>query len=155
MQAPPLLTITQRYRDQGAFINMLTRIGVTANARQKLLDDDFTHMEVLVANYSSNIDSFESYLKGINKTYGNVAANESIRFSPIIMRRLVAILFHFVQAVGCIHCVPNIDNVDIDACSDFIHAYDAYLKRKQADGDEEVLIDLPELKGHTNWTFTI
>ena len=151
MQAPPL-TISQRYRDQGAFINMLTRVGVTANARRKLVDDDFVNMEVLVINYASDIDSFESYLKGINKTFGNVTANRVIRFSPIIMRRLIAILFHFIQAVGCIHCVPNIDNIDINSCSDFIQAYDAFQKRKQADGDEEALIELPELKGHANWT---
>ena len=151
MQAPPL-TISQRYRDQGAFTNMLTRVGVTANARRKLVDDDFTNMEVLVINYASDIDSFESYLKGINKTFGSATANRAIRFSPIIMRRLIAILFHFIQAVGCIHSVPNIDNIDINSCSDFIQAYDTFQKRKQADGDEEALIELPELKGHANWT---
>ena len=78
MQAPAALTITQRYRDQGTFTNMLTRIGVTVNAHRKLIDDDFTNMEVLVTNYSSNINSFESYLKGINKTFGNAPQNTAI-----------------------------------------------------------------------------
>ena len=151
MQAPAALTITQRYRDQGMFINMLTRIGVNANARRKLIDDDFTNMELLVINYSSDIDSFESYLKGINKTFGNAARNTAIRFSPIIIRRLVAILFHYVQAVGCMHCVPNLENIDINACSDLIQAYDAYQKRKSSDGDDDAIIELPELKGHSNW----
>ena len=45
MQAAVALTITERYRDQGTFTDILTRIGVTANARRKLIDDDFINME--------------------------------------------------------------------------------------------------------------
>jgi len=150
--APAALTITQRYRNQDEFTAMLTRIGVTANARRKLIDDDFTSMEMLVLNYSNDIDAFHSYLKGINKTFGNGARNSAIQFSPIIMKQLTAILYHFVQAVGCMHCIPNIMNITVEACSDLILAYDAYLKRKDSDGDDEALIKLPELKGHSNWT---
>ena len=29
------------------------------------------------------------------------------------MKRLIAILFHFTQAVGYMHCVLNIDNIDV------------------------------------------
>lgn len=153
MQAvPAALTITQRYRDQNEFIAMLTRVGVTDNARRKLIADDFTSMEMLVLNYSNDVDSFHSYLKGINKTFGNGTRNSTIQFSPIIMKRLTAILYHFVQAVGCMHCIPNIANITVDACLDLIQAYDAYQKRITTDGDDEVLIELPELKGHANWT---
>ena len=149
---PVVLTIAQRYRNQGSFESLLTRIGVTANARRKLIDDDFTSMEQLVTNYSNDVDSFNTYLKAINKTFGNGTRNTTVRFSPIVTKRLVSILFHFVQAIGCMHCIPNMDNVDINACSDFIQAYDAYQKRKNKVGDDDSLIELPDLKGHSNWT---
>ena len=146
------LSITEKYRGQGSFTAMLSRIGVAANARRKLLDDDFTNMELLVTNYSSNIDSFLTYLKGINKTFGGTGRATAIRFSPIVMKRLVSILFHYIQAVGCIHCIPNLDNMDINACPDLIIAYEAYEKRKELDGNDEAIIQLPDLKGHSNWT---
>ena len=149
---PVVLTIAQKYRNQGSFESLLTRIGVTANARRKLIDDDFTSMEQLVTNYSNDVDSFNTYLKAINKTFGNGTRNTTVRFSPIVTKRLVSILFHFVQAIGCMHCIPNMDNVDINACSDFIQAYDAYQKRKNKVGDDDSLIELPDLKGHSNWT---
>ena len=37
-------TITEKYCDQGALVNMLTRIGVTTTSRRKLIEDDFTNM---------------------------------------------------------------------------------------------------------------
>lgn len=146
------LTITQKYRDQGSLVNLLTRIGVTANARRKLIEDDFTSMEQLVIHYASDIDSFSTYLKGINKTFGSGNRNSAIRFSPIVTKRLTSVLFHFVQAVGCMHCIPNMDNIDLNACADLILAFEAHKNRSDQDGDDESLIELPELKGHANWT---
>lgn len=145
---PGGLIIAQKYRDEGSLKNLLTRIGVTANARRKLINDDFTSMEQLVTNYSSDVDLF----KGVNKTFGNGNRNTAIRSSPIVTKRLVLVLFHFVQAVGCIHCIPDMDNVDINACPELIEAYDTHQKRKDKSGDNESLIELPDLKGHSNLT---
>ncbi len=48
------------------------------------------------------------------------------------------------------HC--DMDNIDVDVCPELIQAFEAHQKRKNQDGDEELLIELPELKGHSNWT---
>ena len=146
------LTITQKYRDQEALVELLTRIGVAGSARRKLVSDDFTNMEQLVLNYSTDIDSFSSYMRSVNKTFGGARGNSAIRFSPIVMKRLVAVLFHFIQAVGCMHCVPDLDNINVDSCPQLILAFEAHQKRKEADGDDDSIIELPELKGHSNWT---
>ena len=120
------LTITQKYRDEESFIKMLTRIGVAGTGRRELLRNDFTGMKQLVLNYSTDVDSFSSYLKSVNKTFGGARANSAIRFSPIVMKRLIAILFHFVQAVECMYCVPDLDNIDVHLCSDLILAFEAH-----------------------------
>ena len=78
-------TITGRYGDQEEFTQLLERIGVTASARSKLIDDDFTSLKVLVDTYHNDLDCFMSYLKGINKTYG-ARSTRPIRFSPIVMK---------------------------------------------------------------------
>ena len=147
-----ILTITQKYEDEDSFSQMLERIGVTARAMRKLLDDDFVSMQALVTNYANDVDSFTSYLKGLNKTFGGSNRMTSIQFSPIVIKRLSAILFHYVLSVDCIHTVPDIDNIDIPACVHLVQVHDTYKSRKDAEGDEEAIIELPELRGHVNWT---
>ena len=144
-------TITEGYGDQDEFVELLERIGVTASARGKLINDDFTSIKTLVDTYHNDLDGFTSYLKGINKTYG-ARSTRPIRFSPIVMKRLAAILFHFIQAVRCFHSIPNTANIDADTCSTLIAVHEAHSSRKDSDGDDDGIIELPELKGHSNWT---
>ena len=147
-----VLSITEKYRDEDAFVGMLERVGVSANGRRKLIDDDFVSMEVLVSNYANDINPFVSYLKGLNKTYGTASRGNAIRFSPIVIKRVSSILFHFTQSVGCLHTVPDLDGIDIPACFHLIQVYETHMKRKDIEGEEEGIIELPELKGHANWT---
>ena len=148
---PIVLTITQKYGNEDSFTELLERIGVSRSAQRKLLEDDFDNMRSLVSNYSNDVDSFVTYLKGLNKTFGG-SRNNSVRFSPVVTKRLSAILFYFVQSVGCLHTIPDIDNIDVDLCADLVQVYDAYKKRRDVDGEEDTIIELPELKGHSNWT---
>ena len=144
-------TVTERYNDQDSFAQLLERIGVTAAASNKLTDDDFTSMKSLVDTYHNDMDGFQSYLKGVNKTYG-ARSTRPIRFSPIVMKRLVATLFFFTQAVRCFHSVPDTESIDEESCGALIAVYEAHTSRADFDGDEDGIIELPELKGHSNWT---
>ena len=67
---PERLTITQKYGNEDNFVELLERIGVPATSRRKLVDDDFDSMQSLVSNYSNDFDSFATYLRGLNKTFG-------------------------------------------------------------------------------------
>ena len=147
-----VLTITQKYKNEESFTEMMERIGVTARAIGKLVDDDFTSMQALVTNYANDVDSFTSYLKGINKTFGGSNRSTSIRFSPIVVKRLSVVLFHFVLSVECIHTIPDIDNIDAPMCVHLVQVHDTFKSRKEAEGEDEAMIELPELKGHSNWT---
>ena len=108
-------------------------------------------MQSLVSNYVNDVDSFVSCFKGLNKTFGwNNRAN-AIHFSHIITKRLSAVLFYFIQLVGCVHTIPHINNVDVPLYTGLIQVYEAYKKRKDAEGEDEAIIEFPELKGHINW----
>ena len=97
------------------------------------------------------MEGFQSYLKGVNKTYG-ARTTRPIMFSTIVMKRLIATLFHFTQAVRCFHSIPNTVNINEDSCGALIAVYEAHTSRKDFDGDEDGIIELPDLKGHANWT---
>ena len=110
---------------------------MTASACSKLINDDFTSIKALVDTYHNDLDGFTSYLKGINKTYG-ARSTCPIRFRPIIMKRLVAILFHFIQAVRCFHLILNTANIDADTCSVLIAVHEAHTSWKDSDGDDDL-----------------
>ena len=88
----------------------------------------------------------------MNKTYGTASRGNAIRFSPIIIKRLLAILFYFTQSVGCMHTVPNMNNIDILVCFHLIQVYKTHNKQMENEGEDKGIIELPELKGHSNWT---
>ena len=144
-----LLSITERYRNTASFTNMLARIGVTRGAINHLLSDDLDTMEVLVTQYKDDINDFHSYLKATNKSLLN--ANPPVRFSPVVMDRILAVVHHYIQSVTCFHTIPDINLINRQEAMRMIDPYRLYCQFKDDDVDEEILIDLPDLKGHENW----
>lgn len=144
-----LLSITERYRNTASFTNMLARIGVTRGAINHLLSDDLDTMEVLVTQYKDDINDFHSYLKATNKSLQN--ANPPVRFSPVVMDRILAVVHHYIQSVTCFHTIPDINLINRQEAMRMIDPYRLYRQFKDDDVDEEILIDLPVLKGHENW----
>ena len=53
---------------------------------------------------------------------------------------------------GGVHTIPDINNVDVQLYTGLIQVYKAYKKQKDTEGEDETIIELPELKGHINWT---
>lgn len=80
------------------------------------------------------ICSFLTSAKGLKKTFGENNKVNAIQFSPIINKRLSAILFHFIQSMGCIQTIPTINNVDVPMCGSQVQIYDTYKSRKEAEG---------------------
>ena len=139
----------QKYSDNTYFTDMLVRIGVTRACINQLSTDDFDTMETIVQQYKGSISIFESYLKTINKSMNNNA--NPVRFSPVIMDRLLATIHHFIQSVTCFHTLPDIEIIDREMAVELIEPYREYKQFSASDPDDEVLIELPTLKGHDNW----
>ena len=115
----------------------------------QLLADDFDSMEVVVNEYKDDIKEFKTYLKNINK--GALNANNPVRFSPVVIDCLLSVIHYFIQAAICFHMLPDMELVDRDRAMALIEPYRIYMKFKEEKIDDEVIMDLPELKGHDNW----
>ena len=138
----------RKYTDPTYFIDMLGRIGLSRACIRQLSTDDFNTMETVVQQYKGSINAFETYLKSINKSMNN---NENpVRFSPIIMDRLLAVVHYFVQSVTCFHTLPNIEIIDREMSVELIQTYREYKQFSTEEVDDEVLISLPTLKGYEN-----
>ena len=128
---------------------MLGRIGLSRACIWQLSADNFDTMETVVQQYKGSISAFETYLKSINKSMNN---NENpVRFSPIIMDRLLAVVHYFIQSVTCFHTLPNIEVIEREMSVELIQPYREYKQFSAEEVDDEVLITLPTLKGHENW----
>ena len=102
-------------------------------------------MKVLVNQYKDDVSEFSAYLKTINKS------NSPVRFSPVVSNRITAVLHFFIQSVTCFNTIPDVAVIDRDVATTLIEPYNAYMKFREIDADEDVIIDLPSLKGHENW----
>ena len=129
------LPITQTYNDQGSCTHMLERAGVSAVARCKLLDDDSVHILRAWINLWEIIP--ELVLSDSAQW-----PREDLKPSSFTMWYLV----------GCLHYIPNMDDIDINTCPGLIQALDYHQRQRITDSDNEVIIELPELNGCLNWT---
>ena len=143
------MTNRDKYMDPTHFSDMLIRIGVSRACINQLEIDDFNTMKSIVTQYKEDIGDFETYLKTINKSMNNAA--NPVRFSPVVMDRIISAIHHFVQAIYCFHTIPDIELINRERTSNLIESYRMYKQAGENEIDDEVLIDLPELKGHENW----
>ena len=118
---------------------MLQRIGVLRQCMDQLLADDFDSMEVVLNQYKDNIKEFNTYLKNINK--GALNANNPVQFSPVVMDRLLSVTYYFIQAAVCFHMLPDMELIDRDRAITLIEPYRIYMKSKEVEIDDEVIID--------------
>ena len=97
-----------------------------------------------MSQYKGDINEFVIYIKTVNK------GNNNVRFSPVVTNRLVAVVHYFIQATTCFHVVPNISAIDRAFASNLMESYSMCRQLKEEDAEDEIIIDLPDLKGHEN-----
>ena len=125
----PAMSNKHKYKSKNEFMAMLQRIGVSRQCMDQLLADEFDSMEVVVNQYKDDIKEFNTYLKNINK--GALNANNSVRFSPVVMDRLLSITHYFIQAAVCFHMLPDMELIDGDRAMALIEPYRIYMKFKE------------------------
>ena len=140
--------MTQRYYDRQVFELVLSNIGVPGPLSQVMITDGINTISTLVDLYKEDVDAFETYLKTINKTYSN--ANPPIRVSPLVMGRLIGLLFVYVVSTEILHSVPDPINITQRMAQDYGNHYRRFKGYKSNLNDDEE-VKLPKLDGHKNW----
>ena len=73
----------------------------------KLQDDDFLFMNIICEEFKDDIASFEEYLKSLNKTFGSAGEGLRIYYSPVVINRLVGLMYYFNIAVQHMYMIPK------------------------------------------------
>ena len=151
--AADALTITARYSDQNAFMCMLDRIGCDTKEKFRLLHDGFNTMEQLVDHFMDDIDAFKKHLTNNNKTWLNHSLTRMRSFfSPVLVNKLLGVLYYYHTAVYLFHSIPDLNLVDNPSAIQYGRIYNQNDTEKDNDGDISDKIVLPELSEAKDWT---
>ena len=143
-----MATITDRFRSNAEFTQMLQTIGLLAPERNRLTRDGFTNMEVLSLQYKMNVNGFKSYIEDLNKTFAAAStAAMRVYFNPITRKRIIGVVHYFNQALNAYHSIPDIDMITAQQATDFGTAYELMSSKISSDkkADDEVA-KLPKLE---------
>lgn len=147
-----LLSITQRYSDPNAFQCMLARIGCDVKERFRIIHDGFDTIESLVDHFNDDIEGFKKHLATSNKTWMNHnTPRMRAFFTPVIVSRLIGVLYYFHTAVHLFHCIPDLNLVDATTASNYGRSYLQHSAAKENDGDIDK-IELSSLNEAKDWT---
>ena len=146
------LTITQSYTNKNAFLCMLDCIGCEYKERFRLLHDGFNTIKTLVDHFQGNMEEVKKHLTNSNKTWMN---NTVIRmrafYSPVLINKLVGVVYYFQTSVNILHTIPNINAITPKTAASYASAYSNSLLDDDQD-DEASKIELPTLIKAKDWT---
>lgn len=144
------LSITQRYSSQTAFMYLLEQIGCDPKESFRLLHDGFDSIESLVSLYETDIEDFRKQLHSDNKTWMSSSQTHlQSFFSPVIINKLLGIVYYFKTAVTLFHTIPDSKKITDALTISYGRSYAQSLRKKPTTDDDTTL---PELTDSKNWT---
>ena len=107
-------------------------------------------MDIICEEFKDDVESFKEYLKSLNKTFGSAGEGLRVYYSPVVINRLVGLLYYFNIAVQHMHVVPKLSIIQAAQATAWGRLYQDSIKTKETDiGQDDVKI--PQFKGHNNW----
>ena len=147
-------TIAERYEDDTTFTDLLTRIQIPVREKNKLVNDGFTSLDLLVDQYSSDINEVSVYLKHLNKTFGArpATSGQQVNYTPFIISRIVGLTFYYAFCVKALHTIPDPDLIETEHVMEYYKFYKQVFKPlEDIEEDEDTTPKIPELSDHHKW----
>ena len=128
----------QRYTISQSINYIFHEIRLPNRERTRLINDGLTSIEALVNMYGHNIKSFRTYLEGLNKTFASssTAANR-VYYTPIIITKLIGVLFYFSHCVETLHKMPDVLSIDNDIIVENYEHWKSFSKVVDPDEDAD------------------
>ena len=144
-------TPIQRFEHPMGLLHIMNSVGVPDPERVRIITDGFDTMRELVTHYSGDTNAFKVYLEGLNKTFATAPRVENrIYFNPLVLAKLVGVIYYFDITYNCLHLVPDVLDVTPDNCITYSRNYRDFCLQSDKDDGEDTL-DLPKLQGASNW----
>ena len=137
--------------EQG-FVDLMFALGVGNNERDRIVDDGFGSIRDLIEQYEHDIESFRTYLKNLNRTFG--AANDQrnrVYFSPPVMSRMMGALYYGTITYHCCHILPDFELLTPEFAMECFKFYEGLKNEENPESEKQIEIDIPDFTGASNW----
>ena len=144
--------IREFFNTEQGFVDIMFDMGVGANERDRLVDDGFGSMRDLIKQYDHDIESFRTYLKNLNRTFG-ASPNDQRRvyFPPPVMSRMIGALYYGVITYNSCHILPDFQLLTPDFAMDCYKFYEGIKNEENPESEKQIELDIPDFKGASNW----
>ena len=91
------------------------------------------------------MEEVKKHLTNSNKTWmNNTVLRMRLFFSPVLINKLVGVVYYFQTSVNILHTIPNIKSITLETADSYARAYSNSLLDDDLD-DEVSKIELPTL----------
>ena len=89
-------SIIEEFSDGSTFEQLLElEFGIIESQLSKLQEDGFVSMDIICKEFKDDVESFNEYLKSLNKTFGSAGERLRVYYSPVVINKLVGLLHYF------------------------------------------------------------
>ena len=140
------------FNTEQGFVDLMFAMGVGNNERDRLVEDGFGAMRDLIQQYEHDIESFGTYLKNLNRTFGASSnPDRRVYFPPPVMSRMIGALYYGVISYNSCHILPDFDLLTPDYAMECYKFYQGLKKEDNPETEKQIELDIPDFKGATNW----
>ena len=144
-------SIIEEFSEGTTFEQLLElEFGIIESQLSKLQDDGFVSMDIICKEFKDDVESFKEYLKSLNKTFGSAGEGLRVDYSPVVINRLVSLLYYFNIAVQHMHVIPKLSTIQAIQATAWGRLYQDSIKKKKTDMSQDD-VKIPQIKGYHNW----
>ena len=144
--------IRQTFNTEQGFVDLMFEMGVGDNERDRFVNDGFGAIRDLIEQYEHDIESFRTYLRTLNRTFGaSTNPDKRVYFPPPVMSRMIGALYYGVITYHSCHMLPDFALLTPNFAMDCYKFYEGMKKEDNPEAEKQIELDIPDFKGATNW----
>ena len=102
--------IRQFFNTEQGIVDLMFAMGVGNNERDRIVDDGFGAIRDLIEQYEHDPESFRSYLKNLNRTFGaSTNPERRVYFPPPVMSRMIGAVYYGIVTYCSCHILPDFE----------------------------------------------
>ena len=140
------------FNTEQGIVDLMFAMGVGDNERDRIVEDGFGAIRDLVEQYEHDIESFRSYLKNLNRTFGaSTNPQQRVYFPPPVMSRMIGSLYYGIITYCSCHILPDFELLTPEFAMECYKFYEDLKNEDNPESEKQIELDIPDFKGASNW----
>ena len=144
--------ITATFITEQGFVDLMFDMGVGDNERDRIVEDGFGSIRELLEQYEHDTESFRSYIKNLNRTFGSSRDTKTrVYFSPPVINRMIGVLYFGITCYYSCHMLPDFELATPDLAMKWYKFYESLRQEENPETEKEIELEIPDFKGASSW----